>query len=179
MADAGIGLVFDRSSTWLLGVSLGAVFTFLLIFSFCACRQSNEIVIARRCILWARLSVLPIFVCYAIQLNLDLTYYFSPTVLPSVTVIRPAIGLVVCFLSFFINSHAALRWFVVAVHPCFVMASFFTAASTRVFIDCRTAGTCLVQGGISLSELEVYENIQYASAFFSVSHVRILASRPS
>lgn len=107
MADQGIGFVFDTSSRMLVGVSGGALATFILLFSFIACRQSNEVIIARRsvsqvgstaktlrvpdpflrlryrrCIFWVRLSIVPLFVCHAIQLNLDLKYYFNPILLP-------------------------------------------------------------------------------------------------
>lgn len=168
MADQGIGFVFDTSSKMLVGVSGGAVATFILLFSVIACCQTNEVIIARRCIFWARLSIIPLFVCHAIQLNLDLKYFFSTIMLPSVSVVRPALGLVLCFLSFFVNSHAALRWFVVLTQPAFIVASLFTAASMRVLIDCRIAGSCLVQSGISLAELQMYENVQFTEAFFAL-----------
>lgn len=77
-------------------------------------------------------------------------------------------------MSFFVNSHAALRWFVVATQPAFVVASFFTAAYMRVLIGCRVAGTCLVQSGISLAELQLYESVQYTEAFFAVRSARTL-----
>ena len=144
---------------------------FIALFSCLACRQSNEIVIARRCILWARLAIVPIFVCHAIQLDLDLNFFSSPLMLPSVSVVRPALGIVACFVSFFVNSHVALRWFVVVTQPAFIVASFFTAAYIRVLITCRLSGTCLSQGGISLQQLQLYENIQYTGAFFAVSAV--------
>ena len=124
--------------------------------------------LTNRCILWARIAIVPVFICHAIQLDLDLTFFFDQIMLPSLSVVRPAVGLVVCFLSFFINSHFALRWFVVIMQPLFVVASLFTAASMRVLIGCREAGTCLVKGGISLQQLQLYENIQYTEAFFAV-----------
>lgn len=142
---------------------------FIALFSCLACRQSNEIVIARRCIMWARLAIVPIFVCHAIQLDFDLHFFSGTVVLPSVSVIRPALGIVTCFVSFFVNSHMALRWFVVVTQPAFIVANFFTAAYIRVLITCRLAGTCLSQGGISLQQLQLYENIQYTGAFFAVS----------
>lgn len=164
------------TETTVLGVMIGSIASFVIIFALLAFRQSNEVVIARRCIWWARLSIVPVAACHAIQLNLDTTYYFGDYItLPSVTTIRPLIGLVLCFLAYFINSHFALRWLVVALQPAFIICSLFTAAYTRVLIDCRSAGTCLIQSGISLQELLVYESIQYAGAFFDLWLVLITA----
>jgi hypothetical protein len=178
MADAtrGVGIVITRTEQTVIAVMGASVVSFIILFAILALRQSNEVIIARRCIWWARLTIVPVFVCHAIQLHLDLEYYFGSFVaLPSVAIVRPALGLVFAFVAFYINSHFVLRWLVVVLQPLFIVAALFTAAYMRVWIDCRAAGSCLIQGGISLQELRQYEIIQFIGAFFSLWLVLISA----
>lgn len=69
-----------------------------------------------RCILWARLAVLGAVVCHCIVMNLELDVPAATLTVPSLGVVRPAVGLVLAFLAFFVSSHQVFRW-LVRGHP--------------------------------------------------------------
>lgn len=61
--------------------------------------------------MWARICVLGSAVCLGIILNLALAGE-QRIILPHLGVVRPVVGLVTLFLTFFISSHQVFRWMV-------------------------------------------------------------------
>lgn len=158
---------WTRSSADTVTVFASAIVSFLVIFVVAVYRVTNEIIIARRCIAWARVAIFVTIVCYCIDINIESS---SPQriLLPSLGVIRPIMGLVFAFLAFFVSSHPIFRWIVVLVQPLYVASDIYFAATLRVQIDCRDAGTCLTDAGFSTKQLKVYEVSQYVACFFQL-----------
>lgn len=98
-------------------ITLGAAaFSFLLIFPFVACCQSNEITIAKRFIGWLRLTIALLFLSHLFLLQYDSelvnSYNIKLFTYPSYPVLKPIAGIIFCFLGWFPSSHQAMRWVV-------------------------------------------------------------------
>jgi hypothetical protein len=48
--SVGIGSAFTSSSSTILAVGVGGIASFVVVFAAVVCRQTNEVVIARRCV---------------------------------------------------------------------------------------------------------------------------------
>lgn len=109
--DEGVGLGWTTATRNILAVFIAAVASFLIVFVCVVVRITNEIIIARRCIMWHRLALLGNVVCLAIMLNLEMQ---SPQriILPHLGVVRPVVGIILMFLAFFVSSHQVFRWLV-------------------------------------------------------------------
>jgi hypothetical protein len=167
MADAGTGLPLTGSPLTLLITFGASVLSFVAIFMVLVHNLTNEVVIARRCIMFARAAVLAIVVCHGIQLSLD-SLDDSPIGLPSLRMVRPIAGLVLMFLAFFVSSHQIFRWLVVLFQPLWVVSATYTAATWAVELACRDADTCLKQSGYSRAQVQELLDLQYASIFFEI-----------
>lgn len=160
-------IAWTPSSQRLVAVAAASVGSFLVIFVFLIYRITNEIILARRCIMWARIALLGVVICHAIQLNMDLTVV-PRVVLPQLGLVRPVAGGILCFLGFFVSSHPIFRWLVVLLQPLFIISDIYTVSAVQVQVSCREAGTCLVRTGYTLQQLRLLENRNYAAVFFEV-----------
>jgi hypothetical protein len=167
-AGVGIGTALTSASSTIVGVGAAAIASFLLLFACAACRQTNEIVIARRCILWSRGVYALLLAGHGIQLHYELLYPAPALTLPTLGALRPVAGIVACFLHFFVNSHPCFRWLVLAAQPLLFATDIYSGPLYGVEIRCREAGTCAKQTGITLGELRLLEGRAYASAFLEL-----------
>lgn len=157
-------------------VCLAALVSFIVIFLSLACGLRNEVVIARRCLVWVRLTLAVMFVAHGLQLHYELALAGSKVtipgvagigrvVLPSLGFVKPIAGLVLTFIAFFVSSHPLFRWITVVTIPVFIASDLFAAAALRAEIDCRLSGLCMKQAGLATDALEVLEVRQYVAAF--------------
>lgn len=163
--DTGIGLSLTGSALTLLIVGGGAVGAFVLVFIILACGMTNEVVIARRFILVARLAMLGLLACYSFQLWLDMRPVMKqvPVSLPQLRVVRPIVGLVLLIPGFFVSSHQIFRWITVLAQPFFIISCALTAAQWTVVQGCRLTGACLQQSGYTNAQIDWLVGVQYGS----------------
>lgn len=175
MSDGdGFGYSFDTTTRTIAAVFVSSVFSFLLIFVCIVFKITNEILVARRCIMWARICLLPIFVTHCLLLGMESKGATGIT-LPTLGIVRPAVGVILVFLGFFVSSHPIFRWIVILSQPLYIVSDVYAAAGYRVFINCRRAGTCLSQTGYTLADFVQLEGANYAAAFFQVWFLLITA----
>lgn len=169
MSDAGdgFGLTFDYTTRAVAAIFASAIFSFIVVFICIVYRITNEILIARRCIMWARISLIPIFVTHCVLMGME-NKVPSGVALPTLGIVRPAIGVILVFLGFFVSSHPIFRWLVIVSQPLYIVSSVYAAAGYRVHITCWRAGTCIRNSGYMLEDYLQLEAANYAAAFFEL-----------
>lgn len=145
--------------------------------AFARARPLPTIFALLRCIAWSRLATVCLAVCYSLTLALELEHP-QPIVAPSFGIARAVVGIVVCYIAFFVSSHQAMRWAVLVSQLPLIASDVFYAPVLRILVDCRANGSCLASTGFNITELRRYEALQHVSAFFSVRCLGGAATQP-
>lgn len=175
MASTGMGLdLSDATSEKLVGVFIGSIATFMLIFVGIMWKQSNEVVIARRAIWWVRISYAILLACAALQICFEAEIAQSLT-FPMYGGARPTAHLLVIFMGFFVNSHHCFRWLTIMAQCVFIIFDTFSVAHIDLQLQCRSNGTCESTDGWSVMDLTVIQVRHYVALWFEIWTVLITA----
>lgn len=136
--------------------------------------SKREIQLGLYSVLWGRISLTCLFVLYGFQLWFDrLTLMRNerhyPVYAQSVPIGRPILGALICFLSWFFNTHFAFRLLLLFLQPVLIVWHTIVGAWLLRERACRIDGTCTKLNPIhTLEQLDWLIIIQHLCIGFTI-----------
>lgn len=136
--------------------------------------SKKEIQLGLYTLLWGRISLVCLFVLYAFQLWFDRMTLMRnerhyPVYASSVPIVRPLLGTLICFLSWFFNTHFTFRLVVLLTQPILIVWPTIVSAWLIRERACRIDGTCTKLNPIhTVEQLEWLIIIQYLCIAFTI-----------
>jgi len=110
----GTGVVLTDHAVVLVAVYGGAVGSFILGLVAIMCGSTNEVAIARRAIVWARLACILACLAWFCVLHTELRRPRQRQLeWPHFGLLLPPLAVAITFVGVFVNSHPIFRWFTV------------------------------------------------------------------
>lgn len=156
----GTGVVLTDHAVVLAAVYGSAVGTFVLGLVGLMCGSTNEVQIARRAVLWVRISCTVAIIAWLCELYTEVAQPRLRRIeWPHFGLLLPPLAVAVTFIGIFVNSHPVFRWVAMLTQPLFVLCSGMASAFVFLRMQCLDSGECLARPGEALSEIEVWVSL--------------------